>query len=95
MIPSKRKEVYTKAIRIYGEEHQVHKAIEEMAELTVELCKHLACEGDWSHLIEELADVMVTAEQLCLIFDRPGTAVTSVMEAKIKRLQERMRDADS
>ena len=48
----------------YGEEHQMLKAVEEMAELTQAIMKYLDGPAEWNALIEELADVLIMAEQL-------------------------------
>lgn len=56
------KAVYKKILKYYGEGHQVHKLIEEMAELTVALLK-----GDVKNIHEELADVEIMLEQIKLM----------------------------
>lgn len=48
----------------YGEEHQMLKAVEEMAELTQAIMKYLDNPAEWNALIEELADVLIMTEQL-------------------------------
>lgn len=48
----------------YGEEHQMLKAVEEMAELTQAIIKYLDDPAKWNDLIEELADVLIMVEQL-------------------------------
>lgn len=48
----------------YGEEHQMLKAVEEMAELTQAIIKYLDDPAEWNALIEELADVLIMVEQL-------------------------------
>lgn len=56
------KDVYQKILNHYGEEHQVYKLIEEMAELTVALLKQKVI-----NIHEELADVEIMLEQLKLM----------------------------
>lgn len=48
----------------YGEEHQMLKAVEEMAELSQAIMKYLDNPAEWDSLIEELADVLIMTEQL-------------------------------
>jgi NTP pyrophosphatase (non-canonical NTP hydrolase) len=48
----------------YGEEHQMLKAVEEMAELTQAIMKYLDNPAEWDSLIDELADVNIMIEQL-------------------------------
>lgn len=66
-------DLYERAIRKYGEEKQIQKAIEEMGELIVELSRALLTDGVRDeHLLanirEELADVCIMCDQLQLIF---------------------------
>ena len=42
--------------------------IEEMSELTKELCKELRNRGNVDHIAEELADVEITLAQIKLIY---------------------------
>lgn len=56
------KKVYEKILKHYGEEHQIYKLIEEMAELTVALLKQ-----DVNNIHEELADVEIMLGQLRLM----------------------------
>lgn len=82
--------VLNKAIQFYGSERQVDKAIEEMAELTKEMAGLTQAllkdryDGDDSHVVEELADVLVTANELTIIF-----GVERVIEV-VKQKQERL-----
>lgn len=48
----------------YGEEHQMLKTVEEMAELTQAIIKYLDDPAEWNDLLGELADVLIMAEQL-------------------------------
>jgi hypothetical protein len=93
---SMKADILKKAIKFYGAERQTDKAIEEMAELVkemAELIKQLLknrYEGDDSHVVEELADVLVTANELTLIFgvDR----VLEIVRQKEERLANRMEE---
>ena len=70
-------EIFNKAISTYGEKAQKLMAIEEMSELTKEICKDFRGKLDREHLIEEMADVTITIDQL-------------MRERKFERLKERL-----
>lgn len=82
-----RKAVLRKAIDTYGEESQAKMMIEEMSELTKELCKLFRGEGDTGHILEEMADVQIMLDQMRMIFGD-----TSEQEkAKVERLERRLK----
>lgn len=82
-----RVKTYQEAIEHYGNAHQTIKAIEEMSELTKELCKLLNpdTETTMERIAEEIADVIITLEQLQIIYCL-NRAVRDYMDAKIERL---------
>lgn len=81
-------ETLAKALRHYGREAQMLKAVEELAELQVELLHHLGGRGDQSRLCSETADVLIMAGQLRLML---GSArVDGYVHSKLNRLDERM-----
>lgn len=82
-----RRTVYREALRMYGTENQIAVAIEEMSELTKELCKAKRNKGKLAAIAEEIADVTIMLEQLKLIYD-VGDSVELWMDMKIRRLQE-------
>lgn len=68
MVTQQQRELYQAAINKWGVKAQVIKAIEEMAELTVNLAKRLnSLEVSDEQLIDEVADNVVMAGQLCII----------------------------
>ena len=77
------------AIGKWGSRLQLIVAVEEMSELTKEICKFNRGKADISAIAEEIADVSIMLEQLKLIF---GCAdeVEEYIDYKIKRLSERM-----
>lgn len=90
MIPyTERVPIYEDAIRTYGPSLQCMVAIEEMSELTKELCKHERWQGSAEHIAEEIADVTIMMEQLRLIFN-VNEMVVEIMERKLERLQNRL-----
>lgn len=79
----------------YGEEHQMLKAVEEMAELTQVIAK--AIHGDTLHEWDypgELADVLIMAEQLRYMYDKSDGVfdgrVERFIDAKLSRQLKRM-----
>lgn len=84
-----REAVYRQAIEKFGEQAQIRIAVEEMAELTKELCKSFRGKQNREEIIEEIADVTIMMEQLRLIFDC-NQDVCDQMDFKVERLLRRM-----
>lgn len=93
--------ILKEAIRTFGESNQITVAIEEMSELTKELCKvkRQFSEGEKylsqdtiNALSEEMADVSVMLEQLKIIFSNV-VEVEIFADKKINRLLSRIKDA--
>ena len=83
-------DTYKKAIDLYGEKAQKLMAIEEMSELTKEICKDFRGLLDREHLIEEMADVLVTIDQLMLMYEIDDVTIFNACYKKIERLKERL-----
>ena len=82
-----REAVLRKAIDTSGEESQMKMMIEEMSELTKELCKLFRGEAETGHILEEMADVQIMLDQMKMIFGD-----TSEQEkAKVERLKGRLK----
>ena len=89
----KRKEIidtYKQAIETYGVRAQKLMAIEEMSELTKEICKDFRGKLDREHLIEEMADVTITIDQLIMMYKITFEEIQKVRERKFERLKERL-----
>lgn len=85
-----RKKVYEQAINLYGAEAQIHMVLEEMSELTKELCKSFRPGGTTlDKIADECADVTIMLEQLRIIFDM-NDQVCEHMDKKIERLMGRI-----
>lgn len=91
--------VLKRALDYYGIDNQLTKAVEEMAELTKEICKLKIAGKDFNgadlirakqHILEEKADVYIMLMQLDLYF---GESLAYI-DAKIARLKERMDEDD-
>lgn len=83
-------ESYKQFLDGWGYEAQAFMAIEEMSELTKELSKQHRKREDYDEedLIEEIADVLNTVEQLELYFGEEK--VEKVREEKIERTKKRL-----
>lgn len=84
-----RKAVYEKALQTWGAQAQIMMAIEEMSELTKELCKHGRGRFNVEDIADEIADVTIMMEQLRLIFG-VNDDVCAHMDYKVLRLQSRL-----
>lgn len=84
-----RKKVYQAALRKWGVDLQTMMAVEEMSELTKEICKIKRGKMDLDALADEIADVTIMLEQLRMIYGL-NDAVCDHMDAKIMRLQSRV-----
>lgn len=82
-------EIYQEAIKTFGERSQIIKAIEELNELSTALARSLNNIGDSENIAEELADVDVMCEQLCMIF-KNRVDVLKVKQAKVTRLRRKI-----
>lgn len=91
-----RKEIintYKQAIETYGVRTQKLMAIEEMSELTKEICKDFRGQLNREHLIEEMADVTITIDQLMIMYKISGDEIQQMRERKMERLKERLEDS--
>nr|DAJ84458.1 MAG TPA: nucleoside triphosphate pyrophosphohydrolase [Bacteriophage sp.]DAR73961.1 MAG TPA: nucleoside triphosphate pyrophosphohydrolase [Caudoviricetes sp.] len=89
----KRKEIidtYKQAIETYGVRAQKLMAIEEMSELTKEICKDFRGKIDREHLIEEMADVLIMLDQMLILYKISGEEVGLMRIKKVERLKERL-----
>lgn len=82
-----REKVYRKAAEIYGVEMQLVVAVEELSEVTKELCKQARGMGDPLALAEEVADAAIMLEQVQMIFGI-GDEVSAFMDNKVMRLKD-------
>lgn len=83
------REILKEAISRYGDDMQITVAIEELSELTKELCKYKRGEGKKLNIAEEMADVRIMLDQLEIIFDN-SEDVQDWYKYKVNRLKSRM-----
>lgn len=82
-------DVIVKAIETFGKDNQCKIAIEEMSELTKELCKNFRGRPNIESIAEEIADVKIMLMQLELIFDCTDE-VLKWQDYKLCRLEDRI-----
>jgi hypothetical protein len=88
MTENERIALYKDLWAVNGYEHQMHVAVEEMAELTSALVRKERGRSGEGDIMYEIADVVICMEQLALHF---GVAkVIELKEAKLQRLKERL-----
>lgn len=79
------------AINKYGEHHQKVIAMEEMSELTKELCKEFRGENNLCRITEEMADVEIMLLQLKEMYHN-AVAVEEMRDIKMQRLKKRLQE---
>lgn len=84
-------EICCAALEAYGAGPQVMMAIEEMSELTKELCKNGRGQENTTHIAEEIADVEIMLCQMVMLFDCPGQ-VEKFRRYKLERLAGRVKE---
>lgn len=85
--------VYAAALEKFGGKMQATVCIEELSELQKELCKYIRSGGDPDHIAEEIADVLITVDQMVQLFDC-AEAVARWEDAKVARLAERCAETE-
>ena len=83
--------VFGRAIDQFGHEAQQKMLVEEMSELTKEVCKMWRGRTNLDHLAEEIADVEICIEQLKLMLQNGGLVQQWRLE-KTRRLEETMNE---
>ena len=89
---------YKRCIRVWGEDAQIKMCIEEMSELTKELCKNYrtgkaGTEEQRLKICEEIADVINMVSQMRLMFG--ADTVDEFRKLKIERTQKRLDKEES
>ena len=86
---AERRRIYTYAIDRWGIKGQLLMVIEEMSELTKEICKSFRGKDNLDEIADETADVLIMIEQMRMILGLDDM-IAEHMEAKIRRLAERL-----
>lgn len=91
--PAPERDVFEHALSTWGAEHQIHKTIQELGELLVELSKHIEGRVDPADVITEIADVGIVLAQMERHF---GVDLVAAERArKIARLRARIADQET
>ncbi|MEG0306148.1 MAG: hypothetical protein RR612_11855 [Oscillospiraceae bacterium] len=85
-----RAELLQKAISTYGTNSQLDMAVEEMSELTKEICKRKKGKENRAEILEEIADVKIMLEQLKIIFCISDDDIERMVTSKLDRLRIRL-----
>lgn len=80
-------EVLKKLVDTFGNK-QINICIEEMSELTKELCKHNRGANNYPNIIEEIADVYITLKQVEILFKIEREEIYEEINYKIKRVRD-------
>lgn len=83
--------IIQKAIDTYGYDLQKQVAIEEMSELTKEICKDFRGKANRENIVEEIADVQIMLYQLMAMYNISDTELAITLGLKITRLDERLK----
>lgn len=83
------KEILSAALKTYGAELQTVMVMEEMAELTKELCKHARGADNTDAIAEEMADVYIMLSQMEILHGVEERVIWWY-NAKIARLAARL-----
>ena len=82
-------EILKKLVQKYGDK-QIIICIEEMSELTKELCKNLRGYYNLDNIYEEMADVYITLAQMQILLQMDSDALEYMINKKIERTKERL-----
>ncbi len=83
-------EIFSAALETYGAEAQTLMVMEEMSELTKELCKHARGADNTDAIAEEIADVHIMLRQMEILYDCADRIWWWYRE-KLARLEDRIK----
>jgi NTP pyrophosphatase (non-canonical NTP hydrolase) len=78
-------------VQKYGDK-QIIVCIEEMSELTKELCKNIRGHYNLDKIYEEMADVYIMLAQMQILLQMEVDALEYMINKKIERTKERLLD---
>ena len=88
----KKVEILMKAIEKYGDKAQILQSIEEMSELTKEICKHFRGNDNLDRIAEEMADVEVMLDQFKINYPKINNKIDTAMLNKVNRQLRRIKE---
>lgn len=83
--------IIQKALDAYGYDLQKQVAIEEMSELTKEICKDFRGKGNRENILEEIADVQFMLYQLMAMYNISEMELDITLGLKTTRLNESLK----
>ena len=83
-------DVIQKAINTYGKDAQLWMVIEEMSELSKEICKFKRGKDNFLEIADEMADVYIMLEQLKRLCAVPQDLIQQRIDYKFDRLRKRL-----
>ena len=82
-------DLYEKAVKKFGDRHQLYVTVEEMAEAITKITQFLNRGRDVEQeMIEEIADVVIMTNQCKVIF---GDRLTKAVHKKLNKVAEHVR----
>ena len=81
--------ILRKLVKKYGNK-QITICIEEMSELTKELCKNVRGYNNLDNIYEEMADVYIMLNQMQILFQMDNEVLDATISKKIERAKERL-----
>ena len=82
--------IFYRAIEKWGDTAQKIMLIEEMSELTKEICKAFRGNNNRDELIDEISDVFIMLEQAKIVFNIKDKEIGDRIEYKLSRIEERL-----
>lgn len=82
-------EILREAVYTFGPTSQEKMLIEEMSELTKEICKHWRGADNVADISEEMADVQIMLDQMAIVFNN-AEQIERCRRFKLRRLQQRV-----
>jgi NTP pyrophosphatase (non-canonical NTP hydrolase) len=81
-------------IKFYGTDQTTVVAMEECSEVIQELSKFVRGSGNKRHLSEEIADVLITLKEVCMMYDLKDEDIQNAIIYKQFRQARRMQGVD-
>ena len=83
-------QIMHRAVETFGKEKQTMMLFEEISELQNAVCKEKRGRDSAEHIAEEMADVIILLDQMCIIYGIEPQKVSNYFAEKLLRLEERM-----
>ena len=85
--------LFKECIAIWGEAPQMMMIIEEMSELTKEVCKYFRGNKNQYEIMDETCDVLIMVMQLMVVMEFNNIDFCNHMNKKLQRIAERLNKA--